>query len=80
MRQAHPRVSITPATVEIGRGRGISEAASERADVAFVDGGEHVGRWDRFVHQGSKEGSGGYGIWRRSCGQLAGDLESQALR
>jgi len=48
MRQANPLAPPKSATVEIGRGRGIGEAASRRTDATFVDHGRDVGRWDSF--------------------------------
>lgn len=43
--------------VEIGTGRGVREAAGQRADTAFRHGRRKV--VGGFVHKGLKEGSGG---------------------
>jgi hypothetical protein len=48
MRQANPLALPKSAMMEIGRGRGIGEAASRRTDATFVDHGRDVRRWDSF--------------------------------
>jgi hypothetical protein len=73
------RVPTKLAMVEIGRGRGIGEQTSQRADTAFVGHGGDVGRWDELVHRARRK----VAVVRHSRPsreQIAGDLESQALR
>jgi hypothetical protein len=52
---AKPPRLTKPATVEIDRGRGIGEAASQWAGAAFTGHGGDVGRWDGFVHKGQRK-------------------------
>jgi hypothetical protein len=76
-----PRAPTTPATVKIGRGRGIGEAGSQRVDVAFVDDGEtrRGGGIDSST-KGRRKVAADTASEGGPCGQLAGGLESQALR
>ena len=64
--------------MEISKGRGMGEAASQCADVVFGDHGGDVGRWGDFVHKGRRK-VGVVRYLRLSCEQVAGALASQAL-
>ena len=56
----------------------MGEPACQRADTAFVDHGGEVGRWDGFVRKAQRKVAV-VPHPKLLRGQVAGDLESQAL-